>query len=326
MSEPHLALGPGTEFDRIRAVIAALGPVGQGIGGDCALIPDPGGTLALSIDSSVEGVHFRRDWLNPEEIGWRATAGALSDLAAAGAAPVGVLAAVTLPPSASGEELVALMRGVGAAAALVGGSVLGGDLARGPSWSITIAVLGRAVRPVTRGGARPGDRLWVTGALGGARAALTCLEQGAPVPEDARRAFARPEPRIAAGRKLAELGAHAMIDLSDGLGGDARHLSAASEVALAIDLERVPVTAGARIVAEQSGTPAEQFAAEGGEDYELLAALPPSFGERDAIELSHACGVPLTPIGKVHEGSGVRFSLGRKDLALHGWDHFANRR
>jgi thiamine-monophosphate kinase len=326
VSEPHLALGPGSEFERIRAVLAALGPMGQGIGGDCALIPGSSGTLALSIDSSVEGVHFRRDWLSPEEIGWRATAGALSDLAAAGAAPVGVLAAVTLPSSTAGEELVAVMRGVGTAAALVGGSVLGGDLSRGPSWSITITVLGRAVRPVTRAAARPGDRLWVTGALGGARAALTYLEQAAPVPEDARRAFARPEPRIRAGLKLAELGAHAMIDLSDGLGGDARHLAAASEVALAIDLERVPVSPGARIVAAQSGTPAERFAAEGGEDYELLAALPPSFGERDAVELSHACGVPLTLIGKVREGSGVRFSLGRKDLPLHGWDHFANGR
>jgi thiamine-monophosphate kinase len=320
--EPHLALGPGTEFERIRAVIAALGPLGQGIGGDCALIPESSGTLALSIDSSVEGVHFRRDWLTPEEIGWRATAGALSDLAAAGAAPVGVLAAVTLPASAPGEELVALMRGVGAAAAVVGGSVLGGDLSRGPSWSITIAVIGRAVSPVTRAGARPGDRLWVTGALGGARAALTCLEQGVPVPDDTRRAFARPEPRIAAGLKLAELGAHAMIDLSDGLGGDARHLSAASEVALAIDLERVPVAAGARIVAEQSGKPAEQFVAEGGEDYELLVALPPSFGERDAVELTHACGVAMTPVGQVRTGAGARFLLHGAELELGGFDHF----
>jgi thiamine-monophosphate kinase len=322
----HLALGPGTEFDRIRAIIAALGPAGQGLGGDCALVPAGGGTLALSTDTSVEGVHFRRDWLSPEEIGWRAAAGALSDLAAAGAAPIGLLAAVTLPTSVPGDELVSVMRGVGAAASAVGGGVLGGDLSRGPSWSITITVLGRARRAVTRAGACPGDRLWVTGTLGGARAALTCLEQGAAVPDDARQAFTHPEPRIAAGLKLAELEAHAMIDLSDGLGGDARHLAAASGVALAIEIERVPVTPGARIMAERSGMPAERFAAEGGEDYELLVALPPLFGERDAAELSHQCGVPLTLIGTVHDGAGVRFSLDRKELPLHGWDHFANRR
>lgn len=322
----HLALGPGAEFDRIRAIIAALGPAAHGLGGDCALVPSDGETLALSTDTSVEGVHFRREWLSPEEIGWRAAAGALSDLAAAGAAPIGVLAAVTVPAPGTGDELVSIMRGVGAAASAVSGSVLGGDLSRGASWSITITVLGRARRAVTRAGARPGDRLWVTGALGGARAALACLERGAAVPDDARQAFAHPEPRIAAGLKLAELGARAMIDLSDGLGGDVRHLAAASRVALAIEVERVPVMPGARIVAERSGMPAERFAAEGGEDYELLVALPPLFGERDAAELSHRCGVPLTPIGKVHDGAGVRFSLDGKELLLHGWDHFANGR
>jgi thiamine-monophosphate kinase len=322
----QLALGPGGEFDRIRAIVAALGSAGQGLGGDCALIPAGGGTLALSTDTSVEGVHFRREWLSPEEIGWRAAAGALSDLAAAGAAPIGVLAAVTLPPPASGDELVSVMRGVGAAAVAVGGSVLGGDLSRGPAWSITITVIGRAPRPVTRAGARAGDRLWVTGVLGAARAALACLQRDEALPEHARRAFAHPEPRITAGLKLAELGAHAMIDLSDGLGGDAHHLAAASEVALAVEVERVPVAPVARIVAERSGSPAELFAAEGGEDYELLAVLPPLFGERDAVELSLACGVPLTLVGQVHAGSGARFSLDGHDVPLRGWDHFAKAR
>jgi thiamine-monophosphate kinase len=320
----HLALGPGTEFDRIRAIIAALGQAGQGLGGDCALLPAGSGTLALSTDTSVEGVHFRREWLNPEEVGWRAAAAALSDLAATGAIPVGVLAAVTLPENAPADDVVGLMRGVGAAAAAMGGAVLGGDLSRGPGWSVTVTVLGRAARPVTRAGARPGDRLWVTGTLGGARAAVACWQRGDEPPPDARRAFAHPEPRIAAGLKLADLGARAMLDVSDGLGGDARHLAAASEVALVIELERVPVAPAARAVAARSGSVAEVFAAEGGEDYELLVALPPLFGERDAVELSHACGVALTLIGNVREGAGVRFAHHGNDLPLRGWDHFAN--
>jgi thiamine-monophosphate kinase len=321
----HLALGPGREFDRIRAIIAALGPAARELGNDCALLSPGNETLAISTDSSVEGVHFRREWLSPEEIGWRAAAAALSDLAAAAAAPVGVLAAVTVPDAAAEDDLVAAMRGVGAAAAAVGGTVIGGDLTRGPAWSITITVVGRAPRPITRSGARPGDRLWVTGWLGGARAALEHWRRGEEPPADARRAFAHPEPRIAAGVKLAELGAHAMLDLSDGLGGDAAHLAAASGVAFAVDLDRVPVAATARTESERWGTPGAVFAAEGGEDYELLAALPPEFGERDAVELTHACGVPLTLVGRVREGAGACFSLHGTDIPLHGWDHFSNR-
>ena len=148
-------LGPGREFDRIRAIAAALGPAAKGLGGDCALVPDGIGVLALSTDTSVEGVHFRRDWLSAEEIGWRAAAAALSDLAAAAAPAVGLLAAVTVPADAPADDLVAVMRGVGAAASASGGAVLGGDLSRGADWSLTITVVGRTERPLTRAGARP---------------------------------------------------------------------------------------------------------------------------------------------------------------------------
>ncbi len=319
----HLRLGPGREFDRIRAIAAALGSAATGLGGDCALLPAGDGILALSTDTSVEGVHFRRDWLNAEEIGWRAAASALSDLAAAAASAVGLLAAVTVPADASEEDLVAVMRGVGAATTASGGMVLGGDLCRGPAWSITITVLGRTKRPLTRVGAVPGDRLWVTGALGGSRAALESWRRGESPPPDARRAFAHPEPRIAAGVKLAELGAHAMLDLSDGIGGDARHLAAASTVALEVELERLPVSPVALAEAQRSGIDAARFAAEGGEDYELLVALPALFGVRDAVELTHACGVLLTAIGVVTQGEGVRFSLHGVDVQLKGFDHFA---
>jgi thiamine-monophosphate kinase len=172
------ALGPGPEFDLIRAIARALGPAAGSLDDDCALVPDGATTLAFSTDISVENVHFRRDWLSPAEIGWRAAAGSLSDLAAEGAEAIGLLAAVTGPRSLAEHDLVELMRGVGEAAASAGGRVLGGDLSTAPYWSIAVTVVGRAARPVTRAGARPGDGLWVTGELGGARAALEAWLRG----------------------------------------------------------------------------------------------------------------------------------------------------
>ena len=159
---------------------------------------------------------------------------------------------------------MALSAGIGAAAAGAGAFVLGGDLSRGPGWSVAVTVVGRAQRPVTRAGARAGDGIWVTGAVGGARAALEAWRRGdAPTPE-ARHAYAHPEPRIQAGRWLADHGARAMLDLSDGLGADAGHLAAASGVRIVLTLETVPVAAAAVAEARRMDLPVQQFAAEGG--------------------------------------------------------------
>lgn len=321
-SPAAVALGPGKEFDRIRAVAAALGARAAGLGDDCALVAVGGVTLALSTDLTVEGVHFRREWLAWEEVGWRAAAAALSDLAAVGGDPIGLLAAVASPREAAESELTALMRGVGEAGASAGAVVLGGDLSGGPCWTVAVTVVGRADRAVGRSGARPGDGIWVTGALGGARAALESWRRGDSPAPAARRAFAHPEPRLAAGRWLAARGARAMLDLSDGLGGDAPHLAAASGVALAIELDRIPVAEPARAAAERARTPPPRFAAEGGEDYELLAALPPEFGPADAEAFRRELGLALTRIGAAAAGSGVRFSLEGKPVALGGFDHF----
>jgi thiamine-monophosphate kinase len=317
------ALGPGREFDRIRQIARALGRRAVELGNDCALIPAGAGTLALSTDTSVEGVHFRLDWLTLAEVGWRAAAAALSDLAAAGVEPAGLLAAAVVPPSAGDEDLVALMGGVGAAGASVGASVIGGDLSSGPLWMVTITVLGRATAPLTRVGARPGDGVWVTGTLGAARAALEAWRRGAAPSTEARIAFAHPQARIAAGRWLAEHGAHAMMDLSDGLAGDAPHLAAASEVSLELALESLPVASAAIEEAQRLQVPAQQFAAEGGEDYELLAALPFEFGPAQASDFERACGIALTRIGSVESGKGVRVRLAGRLLTLRGYDHFS---
>lgn len=316
-----LPLGPGAEFDRIRAITRALGPAAGALGGDCAVLPEPSGSsLVLSTDVSVEEVHFRRHWLRPHEIGWRSAAAALSDLAAVGAEPLGLLAAVTLPHNTPEGELTELMRGVGDAVATVGGVVLGGDLSAGAAWSVAVTVVGRASRPVSRRGARPGDGVWVTGTLGAARSALDAWRRGAEPCADARAAFAHPIPRIAAGRWLAGHGATAMIDLSDGLAGDAPHLAAASAVALGLDLDLLPLAPSVRAAAGELSIAPAQFAAEGGEDYELLVTLPTEFVVAD--ELLAECGIPLTRIGSVVAGAGVRFQLGGVGVTLAGFDHF----
>jgi thiamine-monophosphate kinase len=198
--------------------------------------------------------------------------------------------------------------------------VLGGDLASGPVWSVAVTVVGRTRAPVMRAGAEPGDELWVTGNLGGARSALEAWRRGVEPRPAPRARFAHPEPRIAAGRWLARHGARAMIDLSDGLAGDAWHLAAASGVALEVDLNAIPVGPEVAEEAGLLGLPTERFAAEGGEDYELLVALPARF---DGTSLFvRECGIALTRIGLAAEGTGVVFRLAGRTVELHGFNHF----
>jgi thiamine-monophosphate kinase len=319
----HTALGEGREFDRVRAIARSLGHRAVGLGDDCALLPPGKGQLAVSTDVSVEAVHFRLEWIRHEEVGWRAAAAALSDLAAEGATPAGLLAAVVVPDSATDEQVTALMSGVGAAAESVAAPVIGGDLSSGQCWTVALTVLGWTTLPVGRSGARPGDVLWVTGALGGARAALAAWRRGDEPSPEARAAFARPEPRIDAGRWLAAHGAHAMIDLSDGLGGDAPHLAAGSTVALELTLDALPIAPAAAAEARHADIAAERFAAEGGEDYELLAALPPEFGEAERLEFERQCCLSLSRIGTVGTGRGVRAHLRGMPVDLGGYRHFA---
>ena len=315
-----VSLGPGPEFDRIRGIAQVLGKQGIGIGDDCGLVKEGDEFFAFSTDVSVEQVHFRTDWITLEEVGWRASAAALSDLAADGAVPAGVLSAVICPPGAEESDLLQMMSGVRAAAEYVNAPVLGGDLSTGPVWSLAVTVVGRTRVPISRAGAEPGDRIWVTGSLGGARAAVETWRRGEEPAPGARQAFAHPEPRISAGRWLARHGAHAMLDISDGLAGDAGHLAAASAVALDIDLATLPVHPDVAPAARRRGIPQPQFAAEGGEDFELLVALPARFNA--AALFAGECGIQLTPIGAVQEGSGARFRQDGRTVPLGGFNHF----
>lgn len=320
----QVSLGPGGEFDLIRRFVGAgeahhpavrLGP------GDDAAVLDGG--WVLSTDLTVEDVHFRRSWINAEEVGWRATAAALSDLAAMAAEPVGVLVSMAFPREGS-LDVDAVQRGVRAAAASVGASVLGGDLSRSPGpLVLDLTVVGRAAEPVSRAGARPGDELWVTGRLGASAAAVLLWRAGqAPAPR-LRTAFARPEPRVQAALALSRAGVlRALVDVSDGLAGDAGHLAAAGGVKVVLERERVPLAEGAAEALGPSG--ALEAALHGGEDYELCFAAPP--GGVDAAALEPTAGVALTRVGRVEAGSGVWLEEAEGSsarLLRGGYDHAA---
>lgn len=315
-------MAEGPEFDRIRGIVDALGDAAGDLGNDSGEIPTGEGTLLASTDACVEHIHFQRDWLSAEEIGWRSAAAALSDLSAQGAAPVAILTALALPATTPESEISGVMRGVGAVARAAGAKVVGGDLVRARDWMVTVTVLGWALRPVLRSGASPGDTLWVTGTLGGARAALDAWLDGRVPPAGARQAFAHPPLRGDAGRWLAAHGATAMLDLSDGLAADVRHLAAASAVQATLTLERVPVEPDAAAAALSLSTDPTLYATKGGEDYELLAAMPPGFGAAGVREFEQATGHGITQVGTVERGSGVRLLLRGERIRAAGFDHF----
>lgn len=298
----------------IAAALARWGDLASGIGDDCALLDIPAGRrLVLSVDTSVEGVHFRRAWLTAAEIGYRATTAALSDLAAMGAQPGGVAIAVVLPASWRGEFL-ALCDGIGEAARTAGAPIVGGDLSRGAELSLALTVVGHVGVPLMRRGARAGDELWVTGRLGGPGAAVTAWESGTEPSTADRARFAHPVARLAAAQWLVANGATAGIDISDGVVADAGHLAAASGVQMIIDLEKLPVVDGVSV----------EQAAHSGEEYELLITAPPTF---DHAAFTAACGLPLTRIGRVTAPAPGRRAVETLHHGAHvdvprGSDHF----
>ena len=306
------ALGPGREFDLIRALTNQWGDLARGVGDDAALLDVPAGEmLVVSADNIVEGVHFRDGWLTPREIGWRAASAALSDLAAMAAAPLGVLVSLSLPDSWL-SRVEDLARGIGEAVASAGTVIVGGNITGARELNVAMTVLGHCARPLRRSGARPGDALYVTGRLGGPVTAVRALEHGETPPRRARDRFAWPEPRLRAAQWLAANEAHAAIDISDGLFADAGHVAAASGVRLVIDLDTLPLLAGV--------DPAT--AARGGEEYELLVAAP---ADLDTAAFACALALPLTRIGRVESGAAeVEATLhGARVAPLDGFDHFS---
>lgn len=293
-----------------------------GPGDDCALTtPTPGKLLVSKVDQLVEGVHFSERF-RPAEIGHKALAVALSDLAAAGAVPRWFMVALALPPSVDDRFLMGIAKGMGALAASSQVSLIGGNMSRAGELSLTVTTLGE-VRPehaLRRIGAKTGDHLMVTGELGAAALGLRLLEKGQSSRRVAAlRAQLTPTPRLEVGA-IAGKYASAGIDLSDGLLQDLGHLCERSGVGAELEVDALPLAP--QLSRVEGGL---QLALVGGEDYELLFAVPP---ERAAAFLRAATrrGQRLSRIGRITSEKKIRLlDRGRNELPLpegSGWDHF----
>lgn len=307
----HTALGNGAEFDAIRRMLERWGPHARSIGDDAAVLNISGDKLLVaSTDTSVENVHFRRGWLSPRQIGYRALAAALSDLAAMGAMPLGVLVAMVIPEDWRGD-LDGISDGIGDAAAASEVNIIGGDMSRGSEMSLGFTVLGSARKVLLRSNLRRGDCVYLTGHVGGSLAALRALEEGRTPDEAHLERFARPVPRIKEAMYLAGAGATGAIDISDGLAADLCHLAVASRVRIVIDLAAVKVADGV--------SPVDAIAS--GEEYEIVVTSPVDV---DTSAFRAEFGVDLTLIGAVEEGEpGVDFFLNGKEVEVpSGYLHF----
>jgi thiamine-monophosphate kinase len=330
------------ELALIEAIERALAPgeadggrVVRWLGDDAAVVRAGGAYAVTSVDTTVDGVHFRTGQLTWSEIGHRALASALSDLAAMAVGGGGeAYLALALPPETDHDDALALLAGAAAVAQAHGVTLCGGDVSRSATLMVSITVVGwcdDAAAVVARDGARAGDLVAVTGELGGSGAGLALLE-GRVSPAQAgvtdaqtralRERYARPQPRLAAGAALGALGARALIDISDGVATDAHHLAMRSGVLIELEAQRLPLQTGVDAVAAALGEDARDFAASAGEDYELCVCLPA--GARRAVDAAFATeDLPaLTWIGEVREPEGrpgVRFV--DRPGGLSGYEH-----
>ncbi|MEV0152131.1 thiamine-phosphate kinase [Micromonospora sp. NPDC050686] len=304
------------EFGLIDRVTARLsyGPTCLlGPGDDAAVVAAPDGRVAASTDVLVEGRHFRRDWSSARDVGHRAAAANLADIAAMGATPTALLVALCAPldlPAAWAEELA---DGLGAEAAGVGASVVGGDMSASPTLTVAVTALGDlgGRPPVLRSGARPGDVLALAGRTGWAAAGYTVLSRGFRTPKVLVEAYRRPEVPYRAGPAAAEAGATSMIDISDGLLADVGHVARASGVAVDVHRAAFEVPRQMGDAAQALGVDPYAWLLAGGEDHALAATFP----------AGTALPEGWRPIGRVDAGEGVTVD-GRAWDGPAGWDHF----
>jgi thiamine-monophosphate kinase len=318
------------ELRLIEAIRATLGAPGERVvrwSGDDAAVVRARPFAVTSIDTVADGVHFDLTTHSPADVGHKALATALSDLAAMGADPGEAYVSLALPEGFDEAAALEIAHGIAALAAATGTTVAGGDVIAAGSLVIAISVTGWAdaeERLVAREGAAPGEVIGVTGALGASSAGLLALHERPAGLEPAIAAalaarHRRPAPRLSAGHALATAGATAMIDLSDGLATDARHLARASGVRLEVDTGTLPIAPGVAELANATNRDARTLAVAGGEDYELLFTIPADRWETAAS----AAGIPLTRLGRVLEGDGLAFTgPDAADLdPLRGYEH-----
>ena len=293
-------------IDLLRPLASAAA---RGFVDDAAVLEIGGTTLVLTHDMIVEGVHFLPDD-PPGDVAWKLVAVNLSDLAAKGARPIGALLGFTL---GDGEWDRAFAAGLAEALARFELPLLGGDTVAAPLRALGLTAIGEAEGPVpSRSDAKPGDQLWVSGEIGGASAGLELLRQGLAEPASLVQRYRRPEPRLAAGIKLAPH-VSAMMDVSDGLLIDASRIAAASGVSLLIDLAQVPLAPGVE----------RDAAITGGDDYELLFTMPEA-GEGIVRRISEELGLPFARIGLVAGGTGLALTEDGRPVPLPdrlGWEH-----
>ena len=293
----------------------------HGPGDDAAVVRVGGAVSATSIDAMVEGVHFKLATHSPADVGHKALAAALSDLAAMGVRPGEAYVVLGLPPGFGEPRALELVDAMEQLAERTGTSIAGGDVVSAPELLVAVTVTGWAedeLALVYRDGVRPGDLIGVTGELGGSGAGLLLLGEKADSDGPLVARHRRPEPRLDAGVALAAAGVGAMIDVSDGIAADASHLAQRSGVAIRIELARLPLAPGVAEVAAGAGRDPLELAATAGEDYELLFSVAPEL--RDTI--GAAAAVPVAWIGEALEGSGLSLlDAAGQPLALRGYEH-----
>jgi thiamine-monophosphate kinase len=306
------------EFGLIARMTARLGPGRAcllGPGDDAAVVAAPDGRVAASTDVLVEGRHFRRDWSSARDVGHRAAAANLADIAAMGAVPTALLVALCVPPDLDVRWAEELADGLSAEASKVDAGVVGGDTSASPTLTIAVTALGdlggRA--PVVRSGARPGDVVAVNGRLGYAAAGYTVLTRGFRTPRLLVEAFRRPEVPYQAGPEAARWGATAMIDVSDGLLADLGHIATASRVGIDLKREAFVVPDTMRNAAAALGVDPYHWILAGGDDHALAATFP--------AEVALPSGWAV--IGTVGDGGGAVTINGKAYRGgPTGWDHF----
>ena len=327
-------IGEHAVIEHIRERVPPLPAcVVTGIGDDAAVVePERGALTVVTTDTLVEGVHFGRAYCSPADIGDKALAVNLSDLAAMGAAPRYALLALSIPARCLVADIDEMIDALLALAARHRTTLVGGDVTASPGpLVIGVTAIGSAKRRrvLGRDGARPDDIVYVSGAIGAAAAGLASLQQadraGGLSPEECRRRHRRPEPRVALGVALGRnRAARACMDLSDGLSDAIRQIAAASGVGVQLDAAALPIHAEARNWFETAGLDPVRAALAGGEDYELVFTSPPSFRGRLRHVRRQVGSLPITPIGVVTRPRDVLLRTDGKDEPLPaGYEHFA---